>query len=73
MNCGLLAIIDLTLLQAAGLENLKLQEGNTILASFIATVAETGLTEEWQLLNIYDTYRGIITSEEVDSIKVCFE
>lgn len=73
LNCGLPAIIDLTLPQADRLKNLKLQEGNIILASFIATVAETGLTEEWQLLNIYDTYHGIITLEEVDSIKEYFE
>lgn len=73
LNCGLPAIIDLTLPQAERLENLKIQEGNIILASFIATVAETGLTEEWQLLNIHDTYHGIITPEEVDSIKQYFE
>ena len=70
LNCGLSTIIDLTLPQAERLENLKMQEGNIILASFIATVTETGLTEEWQL---YDIYHGIIALEEVDSIKEYFE
>ena len=45
---------------------------NIILASFIATVAETGLTEEWQLLNIHDTYHGVLAPEELDSIMQYF-
>lgn len=72
LNCGLPAVIDLTLPQAERIKNLKIQEGNIILASFIATVAETGLTEEWQLLNIHDTYHGVLAPEELDSIMQYF-
>ena len=63
-----MAVIDLTLPQAERIARVKLQTGNIMLASCIATVADTGMTEEWQLLDIHDIYHGVIELNRLDSI-----
>lgn len=72
LNRKLLAVIDLTLPQAEKIVKMKLQEGNIMLASCIATVADTGMTEEWQLLDIHDIYHGVIELNKLDSIAAFF-
>lgn len=53
-------VVDLTLPQAQMIKDLRLEPGNVIVATILSTVATTGQTEEWILLNIKDVYREII-------------
>ncbi|WP_066872184.1 DUF4145 domain-containing protein [Clostridium mediterraneense] len=57
---GLVAVVDLTLPQVDKIKKMNLKEGNIILASVISTVSEIGITEEWQLLELKDVFRGRI-------------
>ena len=70
LDRGAMAVIDLTLPQAEMLQRLKVQDGNIVLASCIASVAKTGLTEEWQLLNIHDVCHIILSLEELENLLI---
>lgn len=56
----LVVVVDLTLPQVDKIKKMNLKEGNIILASVISTVSEIGITEEWQLLELKDVFRGKI-------------
>lgn len=57
-------IIDLTLPQADNVRELKLQEGNIIIATVISSVSPSGQTETWNLLSIDEIFRGVLTIDE---------
>lgn len=59
-------VVDLTLPQAQMIKDLRLEPGNVIVATILSTVATTGQTEEWLLLNIKDIYREIIELSELN-------
>lgn len=61
-----MVIVDLTLPQAKQIQKMKLMDGNMIVATVISKVASTGLTEEYHLLEIHDTYRTVIGLENLD-------
>ncbi len=63
---GLPLVVDLTLCQAQRIKEMKLQQGNIIVATILSNVTTIGQTEEWLLLRIQDIYRGVIEPEELE-------
>ncbi|MGL4875607.1 MAG: DUF4145 domain-containing protein [Clostridium sp.] len=56
----LVAVVDLTLPQVDKIRRMNLVEGNIILATVISLVSQIGITEEWQLLDVKDVFKGKI-------------
>lgn len=63
---GLPLVVDLTLPQAQRIQELKLEQGNVIIATILSTITTIGQTEEWHLLNIQDIYREIIDLKDLE-------
>lgn len=57
---GEVTVVDLTLPQVDKIRRMNLKEGNVILATVISAVSEIGITEEWQLLELKDVFKGRI-------------
>lgn len=61
-------VVDLTLPQSDMIKELRLEQGNVIIATIISTVTSIGQTEEWHLLNIRDVYREVIDMSELEQL-----
>lgn len=62
---GLSVVVDLTLPQADSIMEMKIEEGNIIVATIFSTVTTLGQSEEWHLVNIQDIYREVIELNEL--------
>lgn len=58
-------VVDLTLCQAERIREMKLQQGNLIIATVLSHISTIGQTEEWLLLDIQDIYRDVISLEDL--------
>lgn len=65
---GFFVVVDLTLCQAERIKDMKLMEGNIIVATLLSKVSTVGQTEEWLLLDIHDVYRERIDFFDLEKI-----
>lgn len=62
-----MVVIDLTLPQSEILDQLKLKEGNLMVATIISSVSAIGQTEEWHLLKIEDICKTTFNIDEINN------
>lgn len=62
-----MVVIDLTLPQSKILDQLKLKEGNLMVATIISSVSAIGQTEEWHLLKIEDICKTTFNLDEINN------
>ena len=61
-------VVDLTLCQAERIREMKLQQGNLIIATVLSHISTIGQTEEWLLLDIQNVYRDVISLEKLPGV-----
>lgn len=64
---GLPVVVDLTLPQAKQIRDLKILQGNILIATILSTVTTIGQTEEWHLVTIKDVYREVIELNDLEN------